>query len=272
MDTFIPVRGGRGYVRHYLIDFGDSLGAAGDRQKYVGEGYAYLFDWREIFKSLFAGGLYYPEYLRLHRSPYRAVGNFEARLFRPAGWRSQFANPAFDEADAGDDFWAAALIARFRRPLVEAAVATAKYRERGAARYVVDTLMRRRARILRWVFADMAALDRPVVTRRYRVTLDDLAVIGDLRSGPQRFRWSVRWNRTRRRDRVIASGTTTGAQFDLQMPLRKVMLAHQHAFVAEPYLTLRVQRLRGSRPGPAIEVHLRAAYDFLIPIGVDREP
>lgn len=272
MDTFVAERPGArlGYVRHYLIDFGDAIGAAGNRQKYTGEGYAHLIDWREIAKGLVLGGLHYPPHLRLHRSPYRAIGHFESKVFHPARWRPQFANPAFDEAGAGDNVWAAALIARFTEPLIRALVSEARYSEEGAADYVVEILLERRAKILRWAFRGNAALDRPRMDGRYVVVLDDLAVQGNLRSGPQRFRWQVRWNRSRRKDVVVGSGVVTGPRFNVRAPLRRVMMASQRAFTAEPYLTLRVRRLAGDGAGPWIDIHLRAAHDFVFPVGIRR--
>jgi len=86
LDTFVTVDARRrlGYVRHFLIDFGDSLGAAGERGKYQGEGYEEQVDWGAMGGRLVALGLRYPYWMWVRRTPYPAVGIFESREFDPA--------------------------------------------------------------------------------------------------------------------------------------------------------------------------------------------
>lgn len=59
LDVFVPSpdQPGLGYVVHYLLDFGDSIGAAGVRPKYVGQAYQHRIDWEQIGASLFSAGI-----------------------------------------------------------------------------------------------------------------------------------------------------------------------------------------------------------------------
>jgi hypothetical protein len=254
-------------VRHYLIDFGDSLGAAGEREKYKGEGYEARLDWSEIGKRGAALGMLYPYWLALRRSPYRSVGIFEAKVFDPERWYPVVENPAFEEANPADTFWGASILAHFTPKLIRAAVDAAGYTEEGAADYVVQVLIDRRTKLLRYAFKSLLALDEPKVEGRYLVTFVDLEVLGGLRAKGS-YRYRVRWNRTGSSDVVINSGSTEVPRFDLRDSVTKVMTRDRSGFENDPFLTLEVWRAEG---GPRLELHLRAVRNFLVPVSLLRE-
>ena len=272
LDTFIPVSddGELGYVRHYLIDFGNSLGATGAGEKYVGEGYEKRLDWAQIVARMFSFGLNYPYWLSVRRSPNRSVGVFESEVFDPARWQPILANPAFDEATARDTFWAASIIARFDTELITAAVSTGDFVDSSAADEVARVLFERQRKVLEHAFSSMVALDDPVVRDSYTVELTDLEVLAGMRSSAS-YEWSVRWNRTGHADRALASGTVSAPSVNLRAPLRELMLSDRDAFTADPYLTLTVRRTGAKASAPRLEVHLRAVRDYLLPVGVWRE-
>lgn len=274
LDTFIPVTGDGelGYIRHYLLDFGDALGAAGDTDKYFGEGYAHLIDWSGMARAALGLGLRYPYWMWARRSPYRAVGYFEADVFAPGSWRPNLPNPAFDEATLDDTFWAASILARFTPALIAAAVETASYSEEGAADYVTRVLLARRDELLRYAFEPFLPLDRPEIEDGYTVRLTDLEVLARLRDPAGRsYRWSVRWNRTGHRDLGLDAGTTTEPAFDLRPAVTTLMTDAPGAFRDDPYLTLTIWRPEGDDRGPALQVHLRVVRDHLLPVALERE-
>ena len=180
LDTFITVPGSKqGTLRHYLIDFGDSLGAAGERKKYLGEGYEGLLDWSQIGKRFLGLGFTYPYWLSAHASRKSAVGALESTVFNPARWSPGLPNPAFDEATAADTYWAASIIARFSRHHVIAAVKAAQYTDPTAVFEIVDLLMARRDKVLRYGFKKFVPLDSPVIQNDYVLSpLTDLASPG----------------------------------------------------------------------------------------------
>ena len=128
-----PVQPDVHYVLHYLIDFGNALGATGDDGKYVGEGYEGRVEWSAIFGRLLTLGLRYPYWMAVRRSPFPTVGIFESAVFDPARWAPAFPNPAFEEATVRDTFWAATVLARFDRARVAAAIGAARFGEPRAA-------------------------------------------------------------------------------------------------------------------------------------------
>jgi hypothetical protein len=274
LDTFIEVDRRRrlGYVRHHLIDFGNALGASGEREKYIGEGYEAEFDWAAMGGRLFGFGMRYDDWLSLRLTPYPSVAIFEAELFEPERWQPSYPNIAFEEATREDTFWAASILARLDRPAIEAAVRGASYSDARAARLITDVLMARRAKLLRHAFAGFLPLVDPEV-RGARVTMTDLEVAA--RPGPAprgaRYRYSVRWNRTWRLDRELERGERERPSLDLAGSLRRVRQRAADAFAADPFVTLTWRRMSGDEPGPRVELHLRAVGDRLVPVGLWRE-
>ncbi|HKE20096.1 MAG TPA: hypothetical protein VKB80_34720, partial [Kofleriaceae bacterium] len=261
-----------GYVRHHLIDFGDSLGASGERDKYQSEGYEGEFDWAAMGGRLFGFGLRYQDWLRLRRAPYPSVGIFEADLFEPSSWRPTYPNPAFQKATRADTFWAAAILAHLDRTAITAAVAAAHYSDARAARLIIDVLLARRVKVLRHAFAGILPLADPSV-RGLRVAMTDLAVAAGLPgpAGPPRYRFSVRWNRTARGDCELERGERGGPALDLGPSVASARRRFGAAFAADPFVTVTWQRMRGDGPGPRVELHLRVQSEHLIPVAVWRE-
>jgi hypothetical protein len=263
LDVHQRVTGdGRGFIRHYLIDFGDAFGAAGTREKVASEGHLYLVDWIDLAANLITAGLRYPRWLAVRRSRYRSVGLFESRVFEPGGWKPQLPNPAFSEATRSDIFWAASILARIGERHISAAVAAGRYREPGAADYVIRTLMARRAKILRWALLDQLAVDRPRVEGG-ELAVDDLWKLAGRDAGA--LRWEARWNRSGRGDAALATGITRTGRIELA-PIRAAARGHR-GFPGDPFVTVRLSRLRG---GPSIDVHLHIAGDRVVVAGLDR--
>jgi len=274
LDTFVTVdsRRGLGYVRHFLIDFGDSLGGAGERGKYLGEGYEEHVDWAAMGGRLIALGLRYPYWLWVRASPYPAVGMFESKVFDPARWEPGFANPAFIQATRRDTFWAASLLARFDRPHVEAAVRAAHYSDPRAAALIVQILMERRDKLLAYATRRMAPLVDPEV-RGSLVSMRDLEEVAGLpppRAG-RRYRWSVRWNRSGRPDCELERGEGTAPRLDLGPAIRRVRVRDAAGFASDPFLTVSFWVPRHGRAGARVEVHLRVHGDRLVLAGLERE-
>jgi hypothetical protein len=79
-----------------------------------------------------------------------AVGRFEGSHFKPAFWTPQWPNNAYAHMTSADRRWIASKIALLERPHLEAIVAEARYSDPADAQYIVDTLMQRREKILRF--------------------------------------------------------------------------------------------------------------------------
>jgi len=264
LDMFRPTSpDGRGLLEHYLIDFGDAFGSTGLGEKAAMEGWEHLLDWRSTLLNLFSLGLRSPAWRRATRSPIRAVGLFEAKVFAPAQWRSELPNPAFEQRTREDVFWAGSILARIQPNLIAAAVIAGSYTEEGAAAYITQTLIERRKKLLVHAFEGFLALDRPHATGT-TLQLDNLRVLGGL-SGRESFPYVIRWNRTRRSDDVLVRGTATSEGPELSIDLEPALSAHRDDLAGDPFLTVEIVRDR-----LRLQIHLRVSGNRVVPVAVER--
>ena len=262
MDVFVPgpAGGPNGHVRHYLLDFGDALGSAGTKPKFPGQGYQYRMDWALIAQSLFSLGLVYRYWIPVLRSPFRAVGLYEAQIFDPSRWRPNLPNPAFDEATRLDTYWAGSIIAQFRPEHLVAIVDAAGYTEAGAKEWVLRVLLARQYKVLAYAFEGFLPLDYPRA-QGWHVELVDLAVQSNLLLQPDAVRY--RWRAEDMDGRVLGEGISAEPRADLKAAAAAL------AAGAPPFMSIRWWRL--DNPDPSVVVHARVLPDQLLVIGLDRK-
>lgn len=270
-DAFIAAGGSdRGYLRHYLVDFRHALGADGARSKDAAAGHTPRLDWSDVFLHLLSLGLRYPAWEGAVRSPFPAVGGFDADTFDPSTWSPAYPNPAFDAATPYDTYWAASILARFDDALVRAAVDAADYSDPRAADWVDRVLRARRDALLRFAFQQMLAVDDPRIEDGYTVVMTDLEVDRGLTHADSGYHWRVRWNRSGARDHRLASGTTATPRFDLREAVRAALAADPRGFRRDPYLTLSIWRPSRGKRGPRVDLHLRVLRDHILPVALHR--
>lgn len=144
LDMYVE-EDGRRFLRHYVFDFGSSLGSAGYTIKAPWAGYENHFDLKEAGKSLGTLGLYEPRAAR-HPVPvrYPSVGRYSADGFEPLQWKPTFPVVAFENLTLRDARWAARIIASFTDEQIRAAVATGELSDPAAAEYLAQQVIRRR--------------------------------------------------------------------------------------------------------------------------------
>ncbi len=147
------------YVKHYLIDFGSTLGSASVRPNSPRSG-NYLFSWNEVAGQVFTLGLKVPKWARAEYPDFPSVGRFEWKTFDPISWRPEYANPAFENALPDDAFWAAKQVMALSDEQIRWAVETGKYSDAAAEAWVVECLIKRRDKVGRTFFSQVLPLDR----------------------------------------------------------------------------------------------------------------
>ena len=146
LDMVVSENGVR-YVKHYLIDFGATLGSASFEAKSARQGHEYLIDLKPSLVHAFSLGFYVPKWARVDYSKLPSVGKFEAEAFEPDRWKGNYPNPAFDNRLPDDNFWAAKQIMAFRDDEIRAIVETGQYSDPKAVDWIVRTLIGRRDKI-----------------------------------------------------------------------------------------------------------------------------
>jgi hypothetical protein len=162
MDVFMRPEGkkdGPGYVRHYIIDMGDSFGSRwtvdGISRRL---GNSYVFDGSHIAEDFVTLGTIERPWERATLST-RVFNYFSARDFNPEEWRGEYPNPAFMRMTEQDGAWLARILSHFSDELVAAAVEIGKY-DTGSQRYLIETLITRRDIILRRYFSRVSPIAR----------------------------------------------------------------------------------------------------------------
>ncbi len=192
LDVFVEIAPGRGHVRHYLIDFASTIGAAGwgpDRKW----GYEYTVDPEAILGNLLSLGLHESTWRQLELpADMPEVGYWDVVSFDPMGFKPILANSAFAHMTDRDGYWAAKIISAFNDEQLGAIVAEARYAQPAAAAYITRTLAGRRDKIARYFFDRIAPLDFFLV-RGQHLAFTDLGLergIYPVESTRYQYRWA----------------------------------------------------------------------------------
>jgi hypothetical protein len=157
---FLQDAGGRQIVRHYLIDFGSTLGSGSTRAQGTRAGNEYIWEARPTFISIVTLGFYVRPWLKVHYPDLPAVGRFEAAYFRPERWKPEYPNPAFDNARPEDLFWGARAVTAFSDETIFEVTKTAEFTDPEATRYMAQTLITRRDKIAQlWLNVVLPVID-----------------------------------------------------------------------------------------------------------------
>lgn len=180
-----------GYVRHYVIDFGECLGLVeGNFRRARRFGHSQWLDFGHLAEDLFTFGLIHrPWDDPLDGPAHETFGSFDIEHFDPEGFRPDYWNGAFERRTEADSAWMARIIARLDRPRVRALADLGRFQDPAVEDALVQILMGRRERILERYLTRLSPLTAPEVSRdgdRSRVCLTDLAVRSGIRDAAGR--------------------------------------------------------------------------------------
>ncbi|HWN83039.1 MAG TPA: hypothetical protein VNM87_13150 [Candidatus Udaeobacter sp.] len=175
-----------GYVAHYMIDVGATLGAAAEGPKRLKTCYEFAIDPGWIGRRFASLGFVTEPWRRAQQeTQIPSVGNFQAEGFDPDDFRPILPHLAFQECTAREGYWGAKLVASFSDAQIRAAVEAAGYEDPRATAYVIDALQKRRDVIVRTWFGRVAPLDFFQVAGG-ELRFHDLAIDRGL-TGPRRY-------------------------------------------------------------------------------------
>jgi len=183
------------FVRHYLIDFGATLGSASKGPNFLWRGYQYDVDPGVILTNIFTLGLYVRPWEKQPGVIYPSVGIFESKIFDPMAYKPQVPNPAFQSMTMSDGFWAAKIVMSFSDEQLEAIIEEGQYSNPLAESYLLRTIKERRDKIGHYFFNRMSPLDRFRLQTesdgKLRLEFKDLAIPGNLDSGTAKYHYEV---------------------------------------------------------------------------------
>ena len=148
LDMYVE-EDGRKFLRHYLLDFGSSLGADDKPMEYY-HGREYGLDLRSITKEIFSLGLYESANEKRARIISSEIGNFTADDFDPGNWKPTYPTVMFDNLTDVDAFWATRVILSFSADDLRSIIQTAEYSDPMTGDYIARTLLDRRQMLARY--------------------------------------------------------------------------------------------------------------------------
>jgi len=160
LDMFVE-EDGRRFVKHYLIDFASTLGAAaGASGPFPTACFEYHVDLSAILGRTVSLGLYEDPWRRLERPPdLPEVGYFEDVEFDPGGFKTLSPNTAFANVTDRDGYWGAKIVSAFSDRHLEMLVAEGRYRDPAATRWIATMLVARRDAVARYWFDRVPPID-----------------------------------------------------------------------------------------------------------------
>lgn len=146
-NTGMTVKGS--VIRHYVLDFGSSLGSFTFRPQPARLGWTRLFDpYEQLMQPLNDAGVRRVSWEAPYRAHSAAVGYFTAN-YDPDRWQPFYANMGFRDVTEADRAWAAKRIARVTDEQIRQVVSLAGYSHASDAEHVASVLIARRDIIIR---------------------------------------------------------------------------------------------------------------------------
>jgi hypothetical protein len=221
LDTVETTGNGHSFVRHYLIDFGSTLGSGSVQAQKPRAGWEYLWEPAPVFRRILTLGLWDSSWIRIQYPDMPSIGRFESKVFDPERWRPEYPNPAFMNALPEDSYWAAKIVMSFTDEDIRAVVRTGGLTDPQAEQYLVETLVERRNKIGRQYLGDVLSVDH-LRLNGASLEFDHLASLYDFSEKPSQY--TLAWFRfdndkdekTFVGAKVVAGGTAFSIPQELQ--------------------------------------------------------
>lgn len=176
LDVWVEDPSGRNYLRHYFLDWGDSLGGRWPLDQVSRRlGRSYYLDFEHVLGDLFTLGSIARPWDRVQLQERELFGYFDLETFEPDDYRPGYLNPAFAARTDRDLAWAARILARFTPEHVRAIVQAAKLPDPRDEAWLVDQLLLRQQKFLQRIFSRAAPLGRFELERGSSLCFEDAA-------------------------------------------------------------------------------------------------
>lgn len=149
-----------GYIKHYLIDFGSTLGSGATSENLRSEGFQYQLDYGEIAKAFCSFGMYTFPWQRMNlESGFESIGYFSGKYVNPGKWKPNYPNLAFQRLTNRDGYWGAKIVMSLTDEIITGIVKQAQYSDKDAEKYMTNTLIQRKNTIGKYWYQQVSPLD-----------------------------------------------------------------------------------------------------------------
>jgi hypothetical protein len=186
LATWVEQGQGRGYVEHYIIDWGDTLGGLLDWDSVSRRvGFVYYIDFGAMGADFVTFGAVERPWERVSFGPAGPIwGYFEDKEFVPEDWHVGYPNPAFSAMEEDDGAWMARILSHVDDAALSAVVAEADLFDPLVRSELERILRGRRDKILRRYLLRLSSLERPEVKEARRLCVADRAEAAGLGAAP----------------------------------------------------------------------------------------
>ncbi len=170
---------GRGFIRHYLLDFGSALGSAAVGPREGWEGYEPLLELPgDIGKRVLSFGFKVPRWRTQDYFESPSIGRLprDHSKWDPESWWPHITNAAFRHMRADDTFWAATKLAGITNDMIKAAVTEARFGDAASEAFLAQAIADRRLRILQTFLPKVNPIVDPALDAQGRLTFWNAAV------------------------------------------------------------------------------------------------
>lgn len=186
-----------GYVRHYMIDFSDTLGITYPDELMTRRfGHSGYVDFQSLGEDLVTLGAIDRPWEHARFGPAGpTLGYFDLERFDPEHWRPGYPNPAYERMTEHDAAWMARILARFEDRHVAALAARGRFGSPIVTSELTRILIGRRQRILERWLTRLSPLTDPRTRRATRtICLEDRAVTTSFRDRATRRYEARAWS------------------------------------------------------------------------------
>jgi hypothetical protein len=202
---FLQEAGRRQLLRHYLIDFGSTLGSGSTQAQGIRAGNEYIWEARPTLITMLTLGFYVRPWIKVSYPDLPAIGRFEANYFRPERWKPEYPNPAFENARADDLYWGARHVVAMTDEAILAVVRTAEYTDPEATAYLTQALITRRDKVAQLWLNAVLPIEDFTLSSSGRFTFSNIAV--DAKVATRGAGYTIEWSKF---DNVTDTASTIG--------------------------------------------------------------
>jgi len=230
LDTMIE-ENGKSHVRHFLLDFGATLGSASLTPHEEWEGYEYLYEGhRQVGRDAIGVGFHVEPWRRVKYYDARSIGRFQQEYenWDPDSWKAREPNPAFLRSRADDKFWAARKLMGLTDDMIRAAIKTGEFNDPESEEFIVNALIQRRNAIGRKYLTAINPIVDPALDSSGVLTFGNAAAAAGFATVPAEYQatW-YRFDNSSGQTTLI--GETSGSSERLEPPAN--LPAESGAFV-----------------------------------------
>ncbi len=252
---------GQGFVRHYLLDFGEAFAGHAVEHQRLWDGFHHLFSFRQMFKNLVLLGLNVEAWENIKYTPWKSVGTFESEVYDPADWKEVLPYLPIHYSQPEDNYWAAKILGALTDEHIKTLVAAAQYPEPGAAEYVVETLKARRRKTLQYFLAPVTPVEFVVLKNRRLVLEDRGNILLGLNGDEARYQIRIFDGNGKE---IVPPQQIAGKNNQLTIPISSELFRK-----AGQYLRVDVRKISRGRKAPRpAQFHLRGNGEGLRLVGV----